>query len=133
MVNAGRGDAPKGASPRLGRCHKLQFSVCIVSFVMFAISLEGNCGVIGRAVWLAVYRQPQMVYARRGDTPKGASPSLGRRHKLQFSVCIVSFVMFTISLEGNCGVIGRAVWLAVYCQPQIGECRAGRCAERHVA
>ena len=61
MVNVGRGDAPKGASPSLGRRHKLQFSVCIVSFVMFTISLEGNCGVIGRAVWLAVYRQPQIV------------------------------------------------------------------------
>ena len=117
MVNAGQGDTPKGALPSLGRRHKLKFSVCIVSFVMFTISLEENCGVIGRAVWLAVYRQPQMVNARRDDTPKGALPSLGRRHKLQFSVCIVSFVMFTISLEGNCGVIGRAVWLAVYRQP----------------
>ena len=119
MVNAGRGDAPKGASPSLGRRHKLQFSVCIVSFVMFTISLEGKCGVIGRAVWLAVYRQPQMVNAGRGDAPKGASPSLGRRHKLQFSVCIVCFVMFTISLEGKCGAIRRAVWLAVYRQPQM--------------
>ena len=119
MVNAGQGDAPKGASPSLCRCHKLQFSVCIVSFVMFTISLEGNCSVIGRAVWLAVYRQPQMVNAGHDDAPKGASPSLGRCHKLQFSVCIVSFVMSTISLEGNCGVIGRAVWLAVYRQPQM--------------
>ena len=77
MVNAGRGDAPKGASPSLGRRHKLQFSVCIVSFVMFTISLEGNCGVIGWAVWLAVYRQPQMVNAGRGDALKGTSRSLG--------------------------------------------------------
>ena len=92
MVNAGRGNAPKGALRSLGRRHKLQFSVCIVSFVIFTISLEGKCGAIRRAVWLAVYRQPQMVNAGRGDVPKGASPSLGRRHKLQFSVCIVSFV-----------------------------------------
>ena len=119
MVNAGQGDAPKGTSPSLDRRHKLQFSVCIVSFVMFTISLEGNCGVIGRAVWLAVYRQPQMVNAGRGDALKGASPSLDRRHKLQFSVCIVSFVMFRISVEENCGVIGWAVWLAVYRQPQM--------------
>ena len=34
-------------------------------------------GVKGRAVRLAVYCQPQMVNARRGDAPKGASPSLG--------------------------------------------------------
>ena len=77
MVNAGRGDAPKGASPSLGRRHKLQFSVCIVSFVMFRISVEEDWGVIGRAVRLAVYRQPQMVNAGWGDAPKGASRSLG--------------------------------------------------------
>ena len=106
MVNARRGDASKGASPSLGRRHKLQFSVCIVSFVMFTISLEGNCGVIGRAVWLAVYRQPQMVNAGRGDAPIGASPSLGSWHKLQFSVCILFFLMFTISVEEDWGVIG---------------------------
>ena len=119
MANAGRGDAPKGTSPSLGRRHKLPFSVCIVSFVMFTIPLEGNWGVIGRAVWLAVYRQPQMVNAWGGNMQKGALPSLDRRHKLQFSVCIVSFVMFTISLEGNWGVIRCAMWLAVYCQPQM--------------
>ena len=119
MVNAGRGDVPKGASPSLGRRHKLQFSVCIVSFVMFTISLEGKCGAIRRAVWLAVYRQPQMVNAGRGDVPKGASPSLGRRHKLQFSVCILFWLMFRISVEEDWGVIGRAVRLAVYRQPQM--------------
>ena len=77
MVNAGQGDAPKGASPSLGRRHKLQFSVCIVSFVMFRISVEEDWGVIGCAVRLAVYRQPQMVNAGWGDAPKGASRSLG--------------------------------------------------------
>ena len=77
MVNAGWGDALKGASPSLGRRHKLPFSVCVVSFVMFTISLEGNWGVIGGAVWLEVYRQPQMVNAGRGDVPKDASPSFG--------------------------------------------------------
>ena len=77
MVNAGRGDAPKGVLLSLGRRHKLPFSVCIISFVMFTISLEGNWGVIGCAVRLAAYRQPQMVNAGRGDAPKGASPSLG--------------------------------------------------------
>ena len=45
--------------------------------VTFTISVEGNWGVIGRAVRLAVYCQPQMVNAGRGDAPKGASPSLG--------------------------------------------------------
>ena len=76
MLNAGQGNVLKGASPSLGRHHKLQFSDCIVFLVMFTISVEGNWGVIGRAVRLAVYRQPQMVNAGRGDAPKGASPSL---------------------------------------------------------
>ena len=116
MVNTRRGDTPKGASPSLGRRHKLQFSVCIVSFVMFTISLEGNCGVIGPAVWLAVYRQPRMLNAGRGDAPKGASPSLGSCHKLQFSVCILFWLMFTISVEEDWGVIRHAVRLAVYRQ-----------------
>ena len=82
MVNAGRGDAPKGASSSLGSCHKLQFSVCIVFLVTFTISVERNWGVIERAVQLAVYHQPQMVNAGQGDAPKGASSSLGLRHKL---------------------------------------------------
>ena len=77
MVNAGRGNAPKGASPSLGRRHKLQFSVCILFWLMFRISVEEDWGVIGRAVRLAVYRQPQMVNAGWGDAPKGASSSLG--------------------------------------------------------
>ena len=77
MVNAGRGDVPKGASPSLGSCHKLQFSVCILFLLMFPISVEEDWGVIGRAVRLAVYRQPQMVNAGWGDAPKGASRSLG--------------------------------------------------------
>ena len=98
MVNAGRGDALKGASPSLGKRHKLPVSVCIVSFVMFTISLEGNCGVIGQAVRLAVYRQPQMVNAGRGDVPKGTLPSLGSCHKIHFSVCILFLLMFTISV-----------------------------------
>ena len=77
MVNAGRDNVLKGTWPSLRRRHKLPFSVCIVCFVMLTISLEGKCGVIERVVWLAVYRQPPMVNARRGDAPKGASPSLG--------------------------------------------------------
>ena len=77
MVNAGQSDTPKGASPRLGSRHKLQFSVCIVFVVMFTISVEGDWDVIGRAVHLAIYRQPQMVNAGRGDTLKGALRSLG--------------------------------------------------------
>ena len=74
-----------------------------------------------------------MVNAGQGDTPKDASPSLGRRHKLQFSVCILFLLMFTISVEEDWGVIGRAVHLAVYCQPQMVNARAGRRAERRVA
>ena len=77
MVNAGRGDAPKETSPSLGRRHKLQFSVCIVSFVMFTISVEEDWGVIGCVVHLAVYCQPQMVNAGQGDAPKGVSLRLG--------------------------------------------------------
>ena len=77
MVNAGRGDAPKGTSPSLGRRHKLQFSVCILFWLMFRISVEEDWGVIGRAVRLAVYRQPQMVNAGWGDALKGALCSLG--------------------------------------------------------
>ena len=77
MVNASRGDMPKGASSSLGSRHKLQFSVCIVFLVMFTISVEGNWGEIGRIVRLAVYHQPQMVNAGWGDVPKGALPSLG--------------------------------------------------------
>ena len=73
----GRGDTPKGVSPSLGSCHKLQFSVCILFLLMFTISVEEDWGVIGRAVRLAVYRQPQMVNAGRGDAPKGTSHSLG--------------------------------------------------------
>ena len=113
MVNAVRGDAPKGALPSLGRRHKLQFSVCIFFLVMFTISVEGDWSVIGRAGRLAVYHQPRMVNAGRGNALKGASPSLGRRHKLQFSVCIVCFIMFTISLEGNSGVTRGAVQVEV--------------------
>ena len=77
MVNAGLGDVLKGASPSLGSRHKAQFSVCIVFLVKFTISVEGNWGVIGRPMWLAVYRQPQMVNAGWGNAPKGVSPSLG--------------------------------------------------------
>ena len=76
MVNAGRVDVPKGASPSLGRRHKLRFSVCILFWLMFRISVEEDWGVIGCAVRLAVYRQPQMVNAGWGDAPKGASHSL---------------------------------------------------------
>ena len=39
--------------------------------------------------------------------------------KLQFSVCIVFLVKFTISVEGNWGEIGRLVRLAVYRHPQM--------------
>ena len=74
---AGRGDTPKGASPSLGSCHKLQFSVCILLLLMFTISVEEDWGVIGRAVRLTVYRQPHMVNAGQGDAPKGALCSLG--------------------------------------------------------
>ena len=77
MVNAGWGDATKGTSSSLGSRHKLQFSVCIFFLVTFTISVEGNWGVIGHAVRLAVYRQPQMVNAGWGDVPKGTSHSLG--------------------------------------------------------
>ena len=77
MVNAGRGDAPKGASPSLGSRHNLQFSVCIVFLVMFAISVERDWGLIERAVRLEVYCQPQMVNAGRWDALKVASPSFG--------------------------------------------------------
>ena len=86
---------------------------------MLTISVEGNWGVIGRAVRLAVYRQPQMVNAGRGDAPNGTLPSLGSCHKLQFSVCIIFLLMLTSSMEENWGVIGRAVRLAVYHQPQM--------------
>ena len=76
MVKAGRGDVLKGASPSFGRRQKLQFSVCIFFLVTFTISVEGSWGVIGRAVQLVVYRQPQMVNAGWGDAPKGASLAL---------------------------------------------------------
>ena len=89
MLNAGRGDALKGTSPSLGSCHKLQFSVCILFLLMFTISVEEDWGVIGRAMRLAVYRQPQMVNAGRGDAPKGASPSLGGGADPFFLCCIV--------------------------------------------
>ena len=45
--------------------------------LMFTISVEEDWGVIGRAMRLAIYRQPQMVNAGRGDAPKGALRSLG--------------------------------------------------------
>ena len=77
MVNAGRGDLLKGASPSLGKRHKLQFSVCIIFWLMFTISVEGNWGVIGWAMRLAVYRQLQMVNAGWGDVPKGSLRSFG--------------------------------------------------------
>ena len=119
MVNAGQGDAPKGTSPSLGRRHKLQFSVCIVSFVMFTISLEGKlwCNRTGSVV--GGVPPTTDGECRAGRRAEGALPSLGRRHKLQFSVCIVSFVVFRISVEEDWGVIGRAVRLAVYRQPQM--------------
>ena len=44
---------------------------------MFRISVEEDWDVIGRAVRLAVYHQPQMVTAGWGDALKGASRSLG--------------------------------------------------------
>ena len=70
---------------------------------MFIISVEEDWDVIGRAVRLAIYRQPHMVNAGWGDVPKGASPSLGRRHKLRFHLFIAFFVLLDVSLQGNWG------------------------------